>query len=368
MKTIPVTIDSLADIITKALAESKISTDFEAIITNSAGLIDKIGKQTTFEYDSTPELTWMDGERLELGRTIEEFEKDFPMPMKEGADTSTDTPYFSTYRKPSYSYAMKPKNWRVSYDYDDLQVAFINQGGLSREIAKIQIDTEVSVIDYRNQVKKSLLGAFAMRAKKALDNAKTYAPTTAYEIGEYVKNGTNYAVVFQKKDTTSKTWDVAVKEGIIVPVHYVSTLAMPVDTETATKAIKEFKGKVIEATRRNAENLNGSFMPSIKKGLLKLVILESAIPSVDVDAMAGAFNPDKLGLGIDIETVETFGEEADKAGIWAILLDSRGAKLHPCYDRTVAVQNINHFMTWDRKTVDTGFYGANTYIHVFTKA
>lgn len=367
MKTIPVTKESLAKVIADTLKTATIGGDFATTTANTAGLIDKIGLQKTFSFPVKNELSWIDGESLSLGRTIEEFMLDFPMPMKDTSDTGSDVIYDPTYRKPAYSTEMKKVNWRESRRHNDLQRAFNDMSAYSSAIADVAIRINEAAIDYKNQMKKELLGAFAIKAIGNVDGAKTYSATTAYKVGEYVKNADEVAIVFQEKTATSKTWANAIADGTLVKVELYSKLALPTDTASATNAIKEFKKYVLKGTRRNHENLNGSFMPSLDKSYLKLVLNEAVLPSIDVDALAGAFNPDKLGLGIDIESVETFGTEADSKGVWAMIVDQRGVKIHEDFEETLAYVNINHFTTWDKELQATPFYGTNTYIHAFVK-
>lgn len=368
MKTIPATKESLAKVIAETLKTATISGDFATTTANTAGLIDKIGLQKTFAFPVRNELAWIDGEAMPLGRSIEEFMLDFPMPMKESSDTGSDVIYDPTYRKPAYSTAMKKVNWRESRRHNDLQKAFNDMGAYSSAIADVAMRISEASIDYKNQLKKELLGAFALKAIGNMEGASTYSNTGVYSIGKYVKNGDEVAVVFQAKEATSKTWANAIADGTLVKVELYSKLAMPTDTVSATNAIKELKKYVLKGTRRNHENLNGSFMPSLDKSYLKLILNEAVLPSIDVDAMAGAFNPDKLGLGVDIESVETFGAEADAKGVWAVIVDQRGVKIHKDFEETLAYVNINHFTTWDKEYQATPFYGANTYIHAFVKA
>ena len=100
---------------------------------------------------------------------------------------------------------------------------------------------------------------------------------------------------------------------------------------------------------------------------MKLIINLSVVPTLDVKTFAGAFNQDKLTSGVEIEEVDSFGKEADEAGVWAMLVDSRGVKLRNQFMETIAVETPDHMTQYDKEARDIPFYAASTYLHIWKK-
>ena len=94
MKNVPVTKEALASLIKSVLDQARIADPTYTATTNDyINAINKIGDVVSFEYEVPTELTWIDGEKMPEGSTIEEIIEDFPMPLpksKNGANCITD--------------------------------------------------------------------------------------------------------------------------------------------------------------------------------------------------------------------------------------------------------------------------------------
>ena len=72
MKNKPVSREELASLITAVIAKGKIADPNYTPTTNDyINAINKIGDVVTFEYDVPNELSWIDGEKMPYGQTIE---------------------------------------------------------------------------------------------------------------------------------------------------------------------------------------------------------------------------------------------------------------------------------------------------------
>ena len=78
MKNVPVTKEALASLIKSVLDQARIADPTYTATTNDyINAINKIGDVVSFEYEVPTELTWIDGEKMPYGSTIEEVIEDF---------------------------------------------------------------------------------------------------------------------------------------------------------------------------------------------------------------------------------------------------------------------------------------------------
>ena len=375
MKNVPVTKEALASLIKGVLDQARIADPtFTATTNDYINAINKIGDVVSFEYEVPTELTWIDGEKMPYGSTIEEIIEDFPMPIAnvpENGIVGNDVPYYPTYRKAAYSYSLGAERWRETKKHDSIQKAMRSESEANKFFADIAYKLESGYRLFRNDCKKALLGKFAMQALNNLKNATAYTATTVItnnEIGKYYKNGNEVAIAFKTKDATSKTWANAIADGTLVKPEFVSSMAIPTDTTTGEDTLIDFKLQVKKATKaKNHSCLSGGLIPSVRPNLLKLVINLSVVPTLDVKTFAGAFHEDKLTSGVEIEEVDSFGEEADSKGIWAMLVDIRGVKLRNQFMETIAIPTADHITQYDKEARDIPFYGTSTYLHIWKK-
>ena len=209
MKNVPVTKEALASLIKSVLDQARIADPTYTATTNDyINAINKIGDVVSFEYEVPTELTWIDGERMPEGSTIEEIIEDFPMPIAnvpENGIIGTDVPYYPTYRKAAYSYSLGAERWRETKKHDSIQKAMRSESEANKFFADIAYKLESGYRLFRNDCKKALLGKFAMQALNNLKNATAYTATpviTNDEIGTYYKNGNIYIFAGLKKDDT----------------------------------------------------------------------------------------------------------------------------------------------------------------------
>ena len=288
---------------------------------NLFGLQDKIGKQITIDGNFQDKLPELEGEDLPFGKTIEEFFVDLILPEDYTAPVDGND-YGVTYHKPSiedaaYSYTLGRKKLSTSRAFDDYERAALDATEAGNMTAKIFERLYQSESLYRYAQKKQLL-ANVMAKARAASNASTL----------------------------------------------VEELAVPVDTATSEAFIKRVKELVEDASFANeGNNLGDCLIGEAEK--LKLYIKKGVMPTVEVDALAGAFNSEKLAIPAEIKVVDDFGNDTDG---WAMLVDPRGVKLHNGYR---AVRTDEHgeedFVTQTLHSENTGFISKFTYVHVFDK-
>ena len=106
-------------------------------------------------------------------------------------------------------------------------------------------------------------------------------------------------------------------------------LAQPADTASAEAFAKSIKDKV-EAMSLLSEgyNINGVVARSMLSDLT-LYIKKGIRSSLDVDLEAGTFNIGKVQVPVNIKVVEDFGTLATHTKAYAILVDTRGVRVHP---------------------------------------
>ena len=144
-----------------------------------------------------------------------------------------------------------------------------------------------------------------------------------------------------------------------------SEIAIPVDSATGEAFIKEVKKCIETASDMNDGNLAGKTAAAAPS--LTLYVKQGVIPSIEVDTMAGAFHEDKVALPANTKTVIDFGN-AD-ASIYAILVDSRGVKIHD--DKNYVDTDHDGRMSQDnfyRHLKQTAFLSKYCYVHVFKTA
>lgn len=375
MKNIPVTKESLASLIQSIFSTAKIADkNFTPTTNDYINAVNKIGDVVNFEYDVANELEWIDGDKMPYGSTIEEITADFPTPIEhvpEGGIIGNDKPYYPTYRKAAYSYELGEERWRESRKHLSIQSAMRNDAEASKFFADIAYKLESGYKLFRNDAKKALLGKFAVTALNNIKNATAYTTTTLIssdDIGKYYKNGNEVAIAFKTKTASSKTWIEALTDGTLVKPEFVSEMAIPSDTESGENTLIDFKLRVKQATKsKNHSCLNGGLIPNVRQDLMKLVINLAVVPTLDVKTFAGAFHEDRLTAGVAIEEVDSFGTEADKAGVWAMLVDARGVKLRNKFMETIAVETADHITHFDKESQDIPFYATSTYLHIWKK-
>ena len=264
-----------------------------------SGMINKLGKQVEIKGLFNDKLQMLDADFLELGKTIEEYFINLTLPQNFDSNGANDlAPKYPTKGEVYYSYDLGRKVIATTVPYGRIESACINAETFADYIASIMEKLYNSQDMYKYGIKKQLLGN-----------------------------------VIKKADTKGRT----------------TTLALPTDTTTAEDFILNIKQLVSNSNFANDNNSLGDEMIGATPRLT-LFIKKGILPVLEVKALAGAFNIDKLKMECDIVEVDDFGD-AD-AKYYALLADARGIKLHPSYLAMREKQNaegdfINYYLHSD---------------------
>ena len=360
----------LQQLISAYVSASKIAvTNLEVTKNNIVGLANKIGKITTIDSNFKDKLAVFDGEDLSFGKTVEEYFQDLILP-EEGATPGTNdekvTKFFSpTYRPVSYSYTLGTKKFPISKPYNNIERAVHNIGQYERivfDITKKLFDSETA---WKYGAKRQMLATLISKCKSAKDDATTFAKASAYAEGTYVTDGTNYGVVVVAiKANTYNTYNGAVIAGAIINLNFVTTIAKPTDTATGEAFIKQLKSDVeIAMDESEGYSLNGNTIGAVDESLY-LIIKQGVMPSLEVDTQAGAFHADKVALPAKHIVVKDFGDNT--SGVYAMLVDVRGLKLHNDYRAVRTFENgYNDFISYFLHTEFTAFISRNTFVKIY---
>ena len=308
------TTSGIKELAASYVAAAKQAGAWSATTNNMYGAVDKIGKMVMLDglfIDKLPEL---DGDELPLGKTIEEYFIDLTLPeaytdiATEGAKDTA--PALPTVEQCSYNYSLGREKIKTTVPYDNVERAARNVEDASNMVAKVLERLGNSYEMFKFAAKKQLLG-----------NAATKAATA----------------------------------GLAV------TIAQPTNTETSEAFIKQIKSDVEEASFAHEGGLNGSLIGATPS--LYLYVKKGVMPTVEVDALAGAFNSEKLAIPATVKVVDDFGSNND---IYAMLVDSRGIKLHRDYHAIRQSPNGDgDFINYVDHSEHTGFISKNTFIKVY---
>ncbi len=294
---------------------------------NFAGLVDKIGKMITIDGLFNDKLPELNGDELPLGKTIEEYFIDLTLPEAFTGNNSTEgakdiVPNLPTVEDVAYNYTLGRKKIKTTMPYGNFERAMLSSEGVSQMSGKIMERLQNSQDLYKYNIKKQLIG-------NAIDKA--------------------------------------VDEGCAEQVDE------PVDTNTAEVFIKKVKECVEAASfAHEGDCLAGSSALIGAAPELTLFLRRGVMPTVEVDALAGAFHDANLALPAKVVIVDDFGkpddgENPDEWGAtYAVLVDSRAIKLHTGYEATRTSENADgDFVNFVRHSEYTGFISKYAYIHVF---
>ena len=313
------TLAGLQEFVATYVAAAKQAAAWTESTDNLLKLIDKIGMQITLDGSFNDKLPELDGNDLPLGKTIEEWfidltlPQDFVDPASVSFDaTSTLKPYFPSVEDAAYSYTLGRKVIATSEPYNNMERAALTEGDAANMAAKIMERLTNSYTLYTYAQKKQLLGNMATKAVTA-----------------------NRSMV----------------------------IAAPADTQTAEAFIKQIKTDV-EAASFASENtsLGGALIGAAPE--LTLYIKKGVMPTVEVDALAGAFHAENLAIPANIKVVDDFGNADSK--IYAMLVDPRGIKLHRSYHAVRDQLNgIGDFVNFFDHSENTGFISKNTFVKAY---
>ena len=321
------TLESLKTFATSYVAAAQQAGTWQETHNNLYKVLDKVGKMITLDgefQDSLPELS---GDDLPLGKTIEEYFIDLTMPVDFKAPDNSGTgyaeaalkPYLPDTEEPAYSYSLGRKVLPTTIPYDNVERGAVNAEAAGNMIAKVTEKFADSGSLYRYALKKQLIG-----------------------------------------NMISKAITVDAGEGKIV-----STIAKPVDTATGEAFIKEVKTIKENFEFANEGNcLSKALIGKTPESNLMLYIKKGVLPSLEVDTLTGAYHLDKIAIPCRVKVVDDFGS-ADES-VFAVMLDSRGVKLHKDYLTTKAQENgFSDFVNLFEHSEYTGFISKFTAVHVF---
>lgn len=321
------TLESLKAFATSYVAAAQQAGAWQETHNNLYKVLDKVGKMITLDgefQDSLPELS---GDDLPLGKTIEEYFIDLTMPVDFKAPDNSGTgyaeaalkPYLPDTEEPCYSYSLGRKVLPTTIPYDNVERGAINAEAAGNMIAKVTEKFADSGSLYRFALKKQLIGNMITKAIEA---------------------------------------DAAA--GKIV-----STIAVPTDTATGEAFIKEVKTIKENLEFANEGNcLSKTLIGKTPESNLILYVKKGVLPSLEVDTLTGAYHLDKIAMPCRVKVVDDFGSADEK--VFAVMLDSRGVKLHKDYLTTKPQENaFSDFVNLFEHSEYTGFISKFTAVHVF---
>ena len=348
-------------------------SSFSVTRDNIVGLVDKIGKIVTLDtVFSIDKLSGFDGEYLSYGKTIEDWYQDLIMPEDyDSTGANALAPNDPTYRPVYYSYTLTRKKIKTTIRNNNIERAVHNEGQFVTIVSQNIKRLDDSMAQYRYGLKRGMI--------------KTYIDLLEDEMGlntapATFSAGSNYATVntLLKDNNTPTAWGILVKayaanaasnwadavaKGYIVVLDLITTLAAPTDTTTANAFIKQVKKDVEKANDiSEGHSLNGNTIGAVKG--LTLILKQGIIPELEVESLAGAFNKADLAVPANIVVVKDFGG-AD-SDYYALLIDSRGMRLHNTYMATREDFNGDgDFLNLTRHTEDTAYLCRNTFVKAY---
>lgn len=286
---------------------------------NIYGAIDKIGKQVLLDGNYEDKLPELDADDLPLGKTIEEMfleltqAEDFTTAAAEGA--KNNEPNFPEAGTTYYSYTLGRKKIKTSEPFNNIERAALTAEDSANMISKILERLNNSYSMFKYAVKKQLLGNAA---------------------------------------------DMASTAGLV------TTIAKPTDALSGEAFIKQIKTNTEDASFAHMGGLENHFIGATPS--LMLYVKKGVIPSLQVDTFAGAFNREELAVPAKLKVLDDFGKMTD-GKVYAILVDTRGVKLHRGYHVVRSAENADgDFINFVDHSEHTGFISKYVYIHVYKTA
>ena len=357
------------------VAKTKVSVDTYSITRdNIVGLIDKIAKIFTLDTSYADKLSIFDGESFSFAKDIEEWQQDLIMPSDYDDDGSEAlSPAYPTYRPPFYSKSLGRKTFKTSIPNNNVEraVHFVEQfESIVAMQSKRLFDSEAV---WRYEQKRQILEVMIEEIDSVYATTKTFTANTKYDVGEYLRSASSgqsikYGVVVKPiaVATALSSWADAVAGGYVVVADLKTELAIPTDTSSAEAFIKQLKADVeVASDVSEGHSLSGNTLGA--SGNLVLLVKQGVMPSLDVDAMAGAFHLEKISLPAETIVIKDFGSDA--TGVYAMLVDSRSVRLHNSY-RAVR-ENMNgsgDFLNLFLHTENTAHYSRNTFVKIYRPA
>ena len=310
------------------VAAAKQAGAWTASTDNFVGLLDKIGKTVQLSGLYNDQLPELSGEDLPLAQTIEEYMISLTLPAAY-SDITTEgakdvVPALPSVEEVCYSYNLGRQKIKTTVPYGNVEKAFNTAEDAANAITDITMKLQNSYDITRYYEKKQLLGNVI------------------------------------SKCLAQKTTNADVYKAI----------AKPVDTATSEAFITQVKADVEDASFAHEGGLNKAFIGASPE--LILFVKKGVIPSIQVTAMAGAFQRDELAIPAKVKVVEDFGNitgGTDGKEVFALLADPRGIKLHSCYNVTRESFNADgDFCNYIRHFSDVAYCSKYSYMKVYETA
>lgn len=340
---------------------------YTASFDDLSGLVAKVGATIRIPGRYVDKLPEFNAGTLSLGTIVEEWKemllevKDFD---RDGANNMR--PNRPKFAKVHYSYETPKKTITSQQDYDRFEKYSIDGSVLGQLVAAASASMQDTRTNYDYEYKRELLGRAMKLAYEAMGSASVSFQTShAYSQGDYVNDGTNYGVVlFDIGGDNAKSYATLVSEGIIVNLSLVQKIAKPVDTATGEAFIKQIKCDAeIASEQSEGTSLNGITIGAPVS--TSLYIKFGINPSLDVDTLSGAFNPERLAMGAPVKALPDFGKSAP-ANAFAVMVDSSALKVFTDSDRYNTDSNgEGDFIKFYNHIKYTPFFSCNAFIKVY---
>ena len=312
------TIAQLKEFATDYVAANNQAHDWNPTRDNLYKALDKIGLMITIDGRFQDKLPELDGSELPLAKTIEEYfinltiaeDVDF-----ENAGENALKPYLPSVEDVAYSYTLGKKVIPTTVPFNDVERAAIDAGTAGDMIAKIYQRLTNSYSLWTYATKKQLLGNMAAKADEA---------------------------------------------GLSESVGDIK------DTASGEAFIKKVKSDIEGAMFAHEGGLAKTLIGGAYADDLILYVKKGVMPVIEVDVEAGAFNGTKVALPVQIKVVDDFG---DQENITAMLVDTRGVKLHRGYHAVRTQENAyGNFVNVFDHSENTGFISKHTFVKVYKNA
>ena len=312
------TIAQLKQFATDYVAADQQAEAWKATRDNLYKVLDKIGLMITIDGRFQDKLPELDGSELPLGKTIEEYFIDLTLPEDvdfENAGEKALQPYLPSVGEVAYSYTLGKKVIPTTVKFNDVERAAIDAGTAGDMIAKIYQKLTNSYSLWTYATKKQLLGNMAAKADAA---------------------------------------------GLSEVVGAIT------DTASGEAFIKKVKSDIEGAMFAHEGGLANTLIGGAYSDDLILYVKKGVMPVIEVDVEAGAFNGTKVALPVQIKVVDDFG---DQEGVTAMLVDTRGVKLHRGYHAVRTQENAyGNFVNVFDHSENTGFISKHTFVKVYKNA
>ena len=372
--------NELKDYVNGIVTVAKLSNaSFSETRNNVVGLLDKIGKIVTLDtVYNVDKLARFDGEYLSFGKSIEEWSQDLIMPVDYDSDGANAlSPYNPTYRPVFYSYTLGKKVIAESIRNNDIERAVHFTEQFVSIVAMQYKRLEDSMAVYRYQLKREILGKLCAIAEGLMDpsnatglaetsGSKTVAVGTTYKSSAGTPTINGVFICVKPATALTATLQDLIDDGYLIKLDLVQTMTAVTDEASGEAFLQQVKADVEKAQDLcEGVSFNGNSLGATE-GLV-LIVKQGLMPIIDVQTLAGAFHLEKVAVPVEIVVVKDFGSA--NSGEFAVLMDSRGMRLHNTYNATR--ENLNgkgDFLNLFRHTEDTGYISRNTFVKVYKTA